>query len=79
MVDAETLYRQMGELLISVPDFYKPGPLSFEGHEWLARAYAPVKVGNDIQDTARMKTAPYRGRRRGSVTDCGARQLHSCR
>jgi hypothetical protein len=55
MIDPEALYRQLGELLISVPDFYKPGPLSPEGHEWLARAYALVKAGNDLQDAARMK------------------------
>ena len=34
MIDPEALYRQLGELLISVPDFYKPGPLSPEGHGW---------------------------------------------
>jgi hypothetical protein len=55
MIDAETLYRQLGELLISVPDFYKPGPLSPDGHEWLARAYALVKAGDDFEDTNRMK------------------------
>ena len=52
----ETLYRQPSELLIAVPDFYKPGPLSSEGHDWLARAYALVKAGDDIEDTMRMKT-----------------------
>jgi hypothetical protein len=99
MIDAETLYRQLGELLISVPDFYKPGPLSPDGHQWLARAYALVKTGDDFEDMNRMKWltqnldqlmeppgfgrdaeghAPYRGRRGGSVTDRGARQLYSC-
>jgi hypothetical protein len=55
MIDAETLYRQLGELLISVPDCYKPGPLSPDGHQWLARAYALVKTGDDFEDMNRMK------------------------
>jgi hypothetical protein len=54
-IDPETLYRQLGELLIAVPDFNKPGPLSQDGHQWLARAYALVKAGDDIEDTMRMK------------------------
>ena len=49
MIDPEALCRQLGELLISVPDFYKPGPLSPEGHEWRARAYALVKDINPAQ------------------------------
>ena len=55
-IDPETLYRQLGELLIAVPDFYKPGPLAQDGHQWLARAYALVKAGDDIDDASRMKT-----------------------
>lgn len=55
-IDPETLYRQLGELLIAVPDFYKPGPLAQDGHQWLARAYALVKAGDDIDDTMRMKS-----------------------
>jgi hypothetical protein len=60
MIDPETLYRHLGELLISVPDFHKPGSLLPEGHEWLARAYALVKAGDDLQDTARMKELTQR-------------------
>jgi hypothetical protein len=55
MVDPEILYRQLSELLVSVPDFDKPGPLSPDGHEWLGRAYARVKAGGDLEDAMRMK------------------------
>jgi hypothetical protein len=55
MPDPETLYRQLSELLLAVPDFNKPGSLSTDGYQWLARAYALVDAGGDVQDAVRMK------------------------
>lgn len=47
-IDSETLYRQLGRLIETMPDL-TAHPLSNEAHLWLGRAYALVKeVDNSV-------------------------------
>jgi len=41
-MSAEALYTQIGQLIETMPDLKKPGPISPETHRWLGRAYALV-------------------------------------
>jgi hypothetical protein len=48
-VDAETLYRQLGRLIETVPTFPPhPSPLTVEQQQWLARARALIYETNDL-------------------------------
>ena len=46
-MDAETLYRQLGRLIETVPDFPRHDPLTAEEQQWLGRARALVKETGD--------------------------------
>ena len=47
-MEAEALYRQIGRLLETAPDFSGYGPLSKDQLTWLGRAHALVSTSGDI-------------------------------
>lgn len=49
--DSETLYRQLGRLIETMPDLTQT-PLSTDAHLWIARAFALVKEVNNLADPA---------------------------
>lgn len=49
--DPETLYRQLGRLIETMPDLNQ-SPLTAEGHLWVGRAFALVKEVNNLADPA---------------------------
>lgn len=49
--DSETLYRQLGRLIETMPDLAQ-SPLSTDAHLWIARAFALVKEVNNLADPA---------------------------
>jgi hypothetical protein len=51
-MDPETLYRQLGRLIETVPDFLPFGDLTAEQQRWLGRARALIRETNDIALTA---------------------------
>jgi hypothetical protein len=56
MIDPETLYRELSALLASIPADLRPKVTpSPELRGWLARAYALVAEGGDMEDAVKMK------------------------
>lgn len=47
-MDAETLYRQLGRIIESAPDFSGYGPLSVEHLTWLGREHALVDASDNL-------------------------------
>ena len=47
-MDAETLYRQLGRLIETVPNFSPYGDLSADQQQWLARARALIRETGDL-------------------------------
>ena len=47
-MDAEALYRQLGRLIETAPDFTGYGPLNSDQLMWVSRAYALVEAGSDL-------------------------------
>ena len=56
-MDPETLYRQLGRLLESAPDFSGYGPLSTDQLVWLGRAHALVAESGDLACRAELDMA----------------------
>ena len=46
--DAETLYRQLGRLIETTPDFSGFVPITHEQFVWIGRAHALVLASNDL-------------------------------
>jgi hypothetical protein len=53
--DPQALYRQLGQLLASMPDFRSPEPVSSDIRRWLGQAYALVDATGDLIDSARLR------------------------
>jgi len=49
-IDPESLYRQLGRLIETMPDFSGTAPFSSDTHQWLGRADALVVAGGDVLD-----------------------------
>lgn len=56
-LDPEALYRQLGRLIGTMPDFQPNKPLTSEMYQWLGRADALIKEGGDISDKAEWRVA----------------------
>lgn len=58
--DPESLYRQLGRLIETMPDFSGTAPFSTDTHQWLGRADALVVAGGDVLDKADWRMAVQR-------------------
>lgn len=56
-MDAETLYRQLGRLIETAPDFTGYGALSSDQMTWLGRAHALIEAGDNLITKVEMTSA----------------------
>lgn len=56
-MDAESVYRQLGRLIETMPDFYSGKAWSADTHTWVGRADAIVTQGGDESDRIEWRTA----------------------
>lgn len=56
-MDSETLYRQLGRLIETAPDFSGYGSLSSDQLQWLGRAHALVVASGDLMTRAELELA----------------------
>ena len=56
-MDPESLYRQLGRLLETMPDFFSGQAWSADTHKWVGRADALIMQSGDVRDQAAWRTA----------------------
>jgi hypothetical protein len=56
-LDPESLYRQLGRIIETMPDLSKQGPTTPEEHQWLGRASALVMESDSVFDTTDWRAA----------------------
>src|SRR5215469_8925029 len=56
-MDPESLYRQLGRLLETMPDFFSGKAWSADTHKWVGRADALIMQSGDLRDQAEWRTA----------------------
>lgn len=56
-MESESLYRQIGQLVETVPNFGRHGALDSETHKWLGRACALVEAAGDRTDASNFRIA----------------------
>jgi hypothetical protein len=56
-LDPESLYRQLGRLLETMPDFYSGAGWTTDVHKWVARADALVMASGDTRDQIEWRAA----------------------
>ena len=56
-MDSESLYRQIGQLVETMPNFGRRGALDGETHKWLGRACALVEAAGDKTDASNFRIA----------------------
>src|SRR5262252_7352976 len=54
---SESLYRQRGRLLETMPDFFSGQAWSADTHKWVGRADALIMQSEDLRDQAEWRTA----------------------
>jgi len=56
-MDPESLYRQLGRLLETMPDFFSGKAWSADTHTWVGRADALIMASGDLRDQTEWRTA----------------------
>lgn len=56
-MDPESLYRQLGRLIETMPDFFSGEAWSTDTHKWVGRADALVMESGDLRDQTEWRTA----------------------